>query len=494
MASLLILQRYLRQTAQVANQAGGKRLWGHPMHGSGLSLVVWQGWGVLSVMALLTALLAILLAWLLPFPDRSLGLQLTRYEDRIALKYRLGGGPPFYTYLQTVHRLNEWLMEWFGTAFSVQAFERCVAIAFIFPIGLFLLTLAANGLTTNHITFFELTLFLLAFAVFSYVIGVAFGNLLRIIRNAWTRFGGDAGLAQMISRVLLGAFAVMVAFTISFAIAATFSGQVSNASSVLGSMAGGFAVAFALAIAFALAGAVLFSIAIAILAGVALAFASNFTMLLFLFFVLLPVVNACVDWLSWGATRFLLEQAECAGPDVKGGLRVAGTTLGTFASGAALMVLLSALLPNALEILNTLFGVAKLPPFDWQAMAQRSVDAPWTDGLFVTGMLMTPLVPASSHLTVALAGLLARFTPGARAAAEIVSDHPEVGLTPAETPPVKLALVISRVWYVPAVAITIGVIALASWLISITHTPVAHFLSSVAHCSTYWSHGQCGWF
>lgn len=463
------------------------------MHGSGLSLVVWQGWGVLSVMALLTALLAILLAWLLPFPDRSLDRQLSRYWDRMALKNRLGAAPPFHTYLQTVLRLNEWLTEWFGTAFSVQAFERCVAIAFIFPIALFLIALAANGLTSNQIGFFELALFILLFAVFSYIIAVAFRNLLGIVQKAWTRFGGDGELAQMISRVLLGAFAVMVAFTISFAIAATFSGQVSNASSVLGSMAGGFALAFVFAIAFALAGAVLFSVVIAILAGVALAFASDFTMLLFLFFVLLPVVNACVDWLSWGATRFLLEKAECAQDDLKGGLRVAGFTLGTFASGAALMVLLSVLLPNALEILNTLFGLAKLPPFNWQAVARKAAGAPWTDGLFVTGMLMTPLVPASSHLIVGLTAVLARFTPGSRAAAETVSDHPEVPLSPAELPPMKLALTISRLWYVAAFLITAAVIALASLLISLTHAPVADFLFGVAQCSTSWSHGQCPW-
>ncbi len=464
------------------------------MHGSGLSLVVWQGWGVLSVMALLTALLAILLAWLLPFPDRSLDLQLTRFKDRIALRNRLGGAPAFHTYLQTVQRFSEWLAEWFGTAFSVQAFERCVAIAFLFPIALFVINLAANGLTKDRISFLQLAMFILVFAVFCYVILAAFRNLLAIIRHGWTRFGGDSDLAQMISRVLLGAFAIMVAFTIAFAIAATFSGQVSNASSVLGSMAGGFALAFALAIAFALAGAVLFSVAIAILAGVALAFASDFTLLLFLFFVLLPVVNASVDWLSWGTTRFLLEQTEGAQPDLNGGLRVAGAGLGTFASGAALMVLLAALLPNALELLNTLFGLAKLPPFNWQAMAQRAVDAPWTDGLFVTGMLMTPLVPASSHLIIGLTGVLSRFTPGGRAAAEPVSDHPEVGLSAAELPPFKRAIIISRVWYLAAAAITIGVIALANLIVSLTHAPVAKFLFGVAQCSTVWSHGQCVWF
>jgi hypothetical protein len=464
------------------------------MHGSGLSLVIWQGWGVLSVMALLTALLAILLTWLLPFPDRSFDPQLARWADRMALKCRLGAAPPLQTYLQTIHRFNEWLMEWFGTAFSVQAFERCVAIAFLFPIVLFVINLAASGIIRDHITFPQLGLFLLVFAVFCYVIAVGFRNFLGAIRRAWVRFGGDGELAQTISRVLLGAFAIMVAFTIAFAIAATFSGQVSNASSVLGSMAGGFALAFAFAIAFALAGGLLFSIAIAILAGVALAIASDFTMLLFLFFVMLPVVNACVDWLSWGATRFLLEQAELAGPDLRGGLKIAGVTLGSFAAGVLLMILLALLLPNALELLNTLFGLAKLPPFDWQAMAQRAVNAPWSDGLFVTGMLMTPLVPASSHLIVSTAGVLARFTPGAPAAIANVSDHPEVTLSGAELPRIKMALHLSRAWYLAGAAITVSLIALVNWLLSVTHTPAAKFLWGVAQCSTAWSHGQCSWF
>jgi len=464
------------------------------MHGSGLSLVVWQGWGVLSVMALLTALLATILAWLLPFPERSLNLQLSRYDDRLALRDRLGAAPPFRAYLLTLHRFNEWLAEWFGPAFSGQAFERCLAIAFIFPIALFLITLVANGVTGNSISLAEVAAFLLAFAVFAYVIAAAFRNLLRLIRHGWMRFGGDEGMAQTIARVLLGAFAVMVAFTISFAIASTFSGQASNASSVLGSMAGGFALAFAFAIAFALAGAALFSIIIAILAGAALAFASDFAFLLFLFFVLLPVVNASVDWLSWGITRFLLRQAECAPPNFLGSLKVIGAILGTFVSGALLMVLLSALLPNVLEGLNVLFGFAKLPPFDWEAMVSKAVTAPWTGGLFVTGMLMTAIVPASSHLIVGLAGMLARLTPGARTAAETISEHPDVPLSPSEFAPVKLTLIFSRMWYLAGAAVTACVIAGASWLIWYTHAPVAQFLSNVAQCATSWSHGQCAWF
>lgn len=461
--------------------------------GSALSLVAWQGWGVLSVMAVLTTLLATILAWLLPFPERSLGAQLARYDDRMALKDRLGAAPPFRAYLGTLRRFNEWLSEWFGPSFSGQAFERCLAIAFIFPITLFLITLITNGVTEHRVGARDVFLFVSAFVIIAYVIVAAFKNLLGLIEHGWRMFGGDQGLAQTIARVLLGGFAVMVAFTISFAIATTFSGQVSNAGSVLGAMAGGFALAFAFAFAFALAGAALFSIAIAVLAGAALAFASQFAFLLFLFFILLPVVNASVDWLSWGATRFFLKQAETAEPDILGEIKVLAAVLGTFVSGAILMVVLAALLPNVLECLNLAFSLVTLPTFNWRALVQKAVNAPWTDGLFVTGMLMTAIVPASAHLIVGLTGVLARWTPGARTAAETISDHPEAPLALNEQGPVKLTLIFSRVWYFVAAGITVCLIAAASALIYFTHAPVALFLSNVAICATSWSHGQCAW-
>jgi hypothetical protein len=463
------------------------------MHGTSLSLVVWQGWGVISVMAVLTALLATILAWLLPFPERSLSLQLSRYSDRIALKERLGAVSPFRTYLVTVRRFNDWLTDWFGPAFSGQAFERCLAIAFIFPIALFLITLIANGLTQNKISTPEVVIFAAALAVIAYVIISAFRNLLYLIRQVWKRFGGDDGMAHTIARILLGGFAVMVAFTISFAIATTFSGQVANAGSVLGSMAGGFALAFGFAVAFALAGAALFSVAIAILAGAALAFASQFAFLLFLFFILLPLVNASVDWLSWGVTRFFLKFAERATPTIAGRFKALAAILGTFISGALLMVLLAGLLPNVLEVLNVIFAFAKVPPFDWQSLVNKAAAAPWTDGLFVTGMLMTAIVPASAQLVVGLAGALARFTPGARTAAETISEHPDAQLSQSELTPIKLTVIFSRIWYFAAAAITVGIIAAASWTIWYTHAPVAAFLSNISFCATAWSHGHCVW-
>lgn len=158
------------------------------------------------------------------------------------------------------------------------------------------------------------------------------------------------------------------------------------------------------------------------------------------------------------------------------------------------MVVLTALLPNVLEALNVIFGYAGLQRFDWQALVHKAVAAPWTDGLFVTGMLMTAIVPASSHLVIGLTGILARLTPGAGTAAGTISDHPETSLSPKELAPVKLTLILSWIWYFVAGAITVGLIAGASALIYLTHAPVAEFLSNVAHCATSWSHGQCAWF
>ncbi len=461
---------------------------------SSLSLIAWQGWGVLSVIAALTALLATILAWLLPFPKRSLSRQLDTYEDRMAIKARLGEVPPVKAYFIALHRLNDWLTEWFGPPFSGQAFERNLAIAFIFPIALFLLTLVTSGMTAGRIALSEVLLFAGAFVAIAYVIVSAFRNLLALIERAWRMFGGDGELAHTISKVLLGAFAVMVAFTIAFAIASAFAGEIANAGSVLGAMAGGFALAFAFAVAFALAGAALFAVVVAIIGGAALAFASEFAFLLFLFFIIIPVVNASMDWLSWGISRLVMTRSERFQPDSMGLASVVALSALTFLTGAALMVALAAVLPNAIEGLNRAFAVAGLATFDWQSMVARAVGAPWTDGLFVTGMLLTTIVPASVYLVVGLAGVLARYTPAAQTAAASLSEHPEVPPTPSEAGPVKLTLILARVWYLVAAALTIGLIALVSAAISYSHAPAGQFLSKVALCSTAWSHGRCGWF
>jgi hypothetical protein len=75
----------------------------------------------------------------------------------------------------------------------------------------------------------------------------------------------------------------------------------------------------------------------------------------------------------------------------------------------------------------------------------------------------------------------------------MISDHPEAALAPEESGPVKLTLIFSRIWYVFAAAITIGLIAAAGALLHLIHAPVARLLWNVALCATSWSHGICAW-
>jgi hypothetical protein len=461
---------------------------------SGLSLMTWQGWGVLSVIAALTVLLATILAWLLPFPDRSLSNQLDDYAGRMALRARLGGEPVFETYLLTMRRFSEWLSEWFGPPFSAQAYERNLALAFIFPIALFLLALIANGLASGRISSGELGIFALAAIVIASVISSAFSNLLGLVERGWQMFGGDKDMARTISRVLLGAFAMMVAFAIAFSIASTFSGVASTAGAVLGAMAGGFALAFALAVAFALAGAAMFAVVVAIVGGAALAFASQFAFLLFLFFVIIPVVNASIDWLCWGLTRLMMSSIHDVRPKGAGLTAVAALTLGSFLTGCVFLVALAALLPNAIEGLNAAFAALELPVFDWRAMVAAAVRAPWSEGLFVTGMLLTTMIPAAAHLVTGVAGALARFSPAARTAAATLSHVPDGLPSPADLGPIKLMIILSRVWYLIAITAVLGLIAGGGYLISLLYGPAAGLLQEVALCSTAWSHGTCAWF
>ena len=88
----------------------------------------------------------------------------------------------------------------------------------------------------------------------------------------------------------------------------------------------------------------------------------------------------------------------------------------------------------------------------------------------------------------------ARLTPGAQTAAHAISDYPEAPLTTKELAPVKITLILSRIWYVVAIGVTAGLIAGASALIYVTHAPVAQFLRDVALCATAWSHGKCPLF
>lgn len=460
---------------------------------SGFALISWQGWSVTGSITALLILLVTILLWLLPFPSGRVAEQLADLSARADLRARLGAAPLFARLLVAMRRLGGWLQRWFGNPWSGQAFERCVAIAFVFPVALFLLATVLSGYKTGQISTGELLLFLFGVVMVSVAVTALFRLSYWFVSRMWRSFGGDNELAEIITRILLGAFAVVFAFAIAFAVASSLAGGVSDVGTVAFAILGGFAFALAFAIAFAIAGLWAFLIALILVAGIALTMAKDFAFFLLLFFVILPVLNALMDWISWAVTRFNLSLIEIAPTGVIGAVFVTGVLLVDIAAAILFVVLLAALLPIGLELVDTLLSVFGQDSFDWRTAAAQAVKSPWDEGLFVTGMLMTPLVPTIAVLTIGIASLVMPLTPRARAAAETIPEDDDTPLDLDRTRYVARAVYLTRGWYVPALILSAGIFLFIWFVLQTFDLPVAKLLYDLALCTTVWGHGQCAW-
>ena len=445
-----------------------------------------------SIAALLILLTTILL-WLLPFPPSAIDEQMRHTPSRRDLRERLNRDAPFARYLTATRRFSAWLQNWFGPRWSGQSFERCLAIAFVFPVALFLIASVLFGYKTGRISLGEVLLFVFGVGIVSFVIGSLFRLGYWFARRMWGRIGGDSELAELIARIVLGAFAVVFAFAIAFAVASSLAGEGSDAGTVAFAIMGGFAFALALSIAFAFAGVWAFAIALVLVTVIALTMAKEFAFFLLLFFVILPILNAMMDWVSWAITRFHISFIERASPDWKGGL-ITGVFLTAEVMTSVLFVaMLGVLLPIGLELADLLLSVFGRESFDWRAASTQATRAPWNEGLFITGMLLTPLVPTIATFTIGLAALAAPYTPGARRAVYSISDHPDANPSLEEVLLVTRTLHWSRLWYVPALALSVGVFLGVWGIFHASGVPIATFLRDLALCSTVWGHGECPW-
>jgi hypothetical protein len=74
-----------------------------------------------------------------------------------------------------------------------------------------------------------------------------------------------------------------------------------------------------------------------------------------------------------------------------------------------------------------------------------------------------------------------------------IPDDPEVAPDAEEIRTVSRTVYVSRIWYVPALALSLGIFIMI-WLgLDSIEVPVGQFLYDLAICSTVWSHGQCVW-
>jgi hypothetical protein len=363
----------------------------------------------------------------------------------------------------------------------------------VFPVALFLVASVLFGYKNGRISLGELLLFLFGVAIVAVIIGSLFRLGYWFARRMWRKVGGDSELAELIARIILGAFAVVFAFAIAFAVASSLAGELSDAGTVVFAILGGFAFALAFAIAFAFAGAWAFAIALVLVTIVALTMAKEFAFFLLLFFVILPILNAMMDWVSWAITRFHISFIERASTGPTGGLIVATFLLAEVITSVLFVAALAVLLPIGLELADLLLSVFGRESFDWRAAATQAMRSPWDEGLFVTGMLLTPLVPTIATFTIGLAALAAPYTPGARRAIDTISDHPDGHPGAEEARLVSGTISVSRIWYLPALALSVGIFVGVWALFHASGVPIALFLRDLALCSTAWGHGECPW-
>lgn len=146
----------------------------------------------------------------------------------------------------------------------------------------------------------------------------------------------------------------------------------------------------------------------AVVAGVA---TENAVFLLSIY-LLLPVLNALLDYFSVALTRKLMDHlypaadTDPAPPWQRAVLHIGIDVL----AAVGFLVALAVVLPAGLQALNNAlaaFGQEALA-VDWGRLLEAARDRPFTDGIMVTFMLATTLLPTAVHL---IAGATAILTP-----------------------------------------------------------------------------------
>jgi hypothetical protein len=133
---------------------------------------------------------------------------------------------------------------------------------------------------------------------------------------------------------------------------------------------------------------------------------------LLVFFFILPVINGFWDWLSWWVTRLLgrhllvtLAPARALGGRA---VTILGHGLLDFVLSAALLAAMAFLLAFGFEAYDQIAAAQGQRAFDLGPYLEAAADHPWTDGLWLTVMLLSTLFPTALHVVVLLASPLAR--------------------------------------------------------------------------------------
>jgi hypothetical protein len=209
-------------------------------------------------------------------------------------------------------------------------------------------------------------------------------------------------------------------------------------------------------------------------------------------YLLLPLINAVFDWVSWGITRALFK-ASSRLSGLKGVILQALTIILDLATALLFLYLLALAIPFLLESIN--WGVKLAGSnvyFPWENYLHAVKNAPFSDGLLVTSMLLTTLIPSVLHVAFGIFGIVQAISPASRKAARLIpTDKAEV-MSAAKVTQVVHVLIWSNIWRV----VSVLVVSAGLWglwlLVGSYFSPFLTYLLDTALCSSsMFEHGRC---
>ena len=145
--------------------------------------------------------------------------------------------------------------------------------------------------------------------------------------------------------------------------------------------------------------------------------ANELAVVMMVFFLVLPVINGLWDWLSWwitrGLGRRLLASFAGAGGLGRRAIAVVGHGVLDLILAVALLAAMAFFLAFGFEAYNRIAIIQRgqdLPVFDLGPLLANAADHPWTDGLWLTIMLISTLLPTGLHVVALLASPIALVT------------------------------------------------------------------------------------
>ena len=318
------------------------------------------------------------------------------------------------------------LNRFFGGVYSRRALGICVTLSLFYSLGLFFLGWAVGGPGSIGATPFIAGEWpwwarLLLTAALAAYIGLIywffrrrFGRLIAIAERtgrgpAKQLIGVPLGL---LAGVLAGAVAVTLARAGAGAVAVAVAGAglVAGAAAIAG--AGAVAVVVAVAVAVALVGAVTVVVTeaavVALVGADVKTFANTFAVTWLLFLLLLPALNGVWDWASWWISRslgaHLLATLKKEIPELRKALLAVLHTALDLVAAIGLLAALTISLTAVVEGANELAKAIDLPPpLALDEFLRDAAKDPWgPDGIWVTLMLLSTLIPTVAHFVRAI--------------------------------------------------------------------------------------------